>query len=199
MYASQTSVPPRLTKEEELELRHQFGWSAEGPSESDAKYKILPMTQAIAFGLDKYKGDNMAMFPNVPGCEPGVNYVAGSNPHNDCRDALRHAVNGALWGRRNPHNALLALDAHERSVRNPFKELRMDLGSNHTGVDVGDRNRNATPDEIFRAVARKLEQGTLISNILDVPDVGENVRRNVPPRRIDGNPHQVKRWTLNDL
>ena len=123
-----------LSKGEEEELKRQFGWSRIGSNDTYAALHA-GLLDGWGFSRDANRAANRAQDLNIPGCEPGVNY--SGDPHNDCRDAYRHAYWSALMAQRDEPSAEEQGDAHERTGPNPYQEHYMDLYNNRVGRIVG--------------------------------------------------------------
>lgn len=145
-------------------LAAEFGWSSEGMGEYETALRAGPLN-GLAAWQDSRTASAAAPELNVPGCAPGNGYaVANKNPHNDCRDAFRHAYWSALMAQRDEESAARLGDAHERSSKGPYPEVYMDLHNNRVGRRIGAANKDASREQIFDLVAGELEKRRLITD-----------------------------------
>ncbi|MDX1100650.1 hypothetical protein GOL81_14700 [Sinorhizobium medicae] len=145
-------------------LAAEFGWSPEGMGKYEAALRAGPLNGLAAWG-DSRTASAVAPELNVPECAPGNGYArANKRPHNDCRDAFRHAYWSALMAQRDEEDAAMLGDAYERSSKGPYAEVYMDLYNNRVGRRIGSANKDASGEQIFDLVADELEKRRLITS-----------------------------------
>lgn len=181
-------------------LEREFGWTSNGIG--DATAALINTAANTPDGLwyeqaqqDAEAARKEALNLDIPGCEPGVDYDPGRDPHNDCRDAYRHALWVALMAQRDPAAAKRQADAHERSATNNFNEHFMDLWSNREGLQAveglpkGTDPRSALAESMKnRRLLRNVDEALVITSRLLPTGVKTSARKDRIPsvsERID--------------
>jgi len=160
----------KYTDEQYETLEQEFDWTPNGAGEYTAGIFLTGWYDAFYFIQYGEHAKQYVANLDVRHCSPYVDYMPESNPHNDCRDAFRHAYWNALMGRHSESDAKQAGDGHERTYPGPYKETYMDLYNNKVGRAIGAANANKTHQEIAKLVAQALEEGRLITSTESVPD-----------------------------
>jgi|GEM_PF-2080970 len=162
------------TARQHEELKKQFDWDATGAGDYLTGALLIGWYDAFHFRfIYKEKSIHAAIDPDVESCKIGDGYKAEifPRPHNDCRDAIRHAYFSALMAQHSPTDAKQVGDAHERTVVGPYEETYMDLHNNKVGREIGgaEENKNKSAAEIFSLVVQALNNGALITSPEQVP------------------------------
>jgi len=162
------------TIQQHQELKKQFDWDAIGPGDNLTGALFIGWYDAYHFKyVYKDHATRAAINPGVESCKIGDGYKKEiePRPHNDCRDAIRHAYFSALMAQHSSSDAKQVGDAHERSVLGPYKEIYMDLHNKRVGRKIGSakENKNKSHAELFALVAQALKNGELITGLDQVP------------------------------
>jgi len=165
-----SSEATHYTAEQYETLKQEFDWTPNGMGNHTTGAFLLGWYDAYHF--QKYAEQASAYVRNldVKYCSPDINYDSNLNPHNDCRDAFRHAYWNALMATHSESDAKQAGDSHERTYVGPYKETYMDLHNNKVGREIGAANANKRHEEIAALVAQALAEGRLITGLEFVPD-----------------------------
>ncbi len=163
-YSNHPNSGQNLTESEQAELKREFGWSPVGQGDLGAAIWAGPL-DALGFNDDAGTAMGAVKSLDIPGCAPEVDYNPSLSPHNDCRDAFRHAYWNALMAQRDAGSAHDQGDAHERSSPNEYAEHYMDLYNNRVGRKIGEAHSSATQKEISDLIAEELARGGLITDI----------------------------------
>jgi len=171
------------TDEQYETLKQEFDWVPNGAGDSTTGIFLTGWYDAYHFYQYAEEALKYAANLNVPHCNPRDGYTLTSNPHNDCRDAFRHAYWSALMATHSVSDAKQIGDSHERTRPGSYEETHMDLHNNKVGREIGAANAKKTHQEIAALVAQALKEGRLITSLEFVPDPSRT--KSVPEPKVE--------------